>query len=408
MKAIAPLNVLLVGSGMYTCGTGTEGFGTILPTIYEGYKQGLVNKVAIAGTNPHNQNDVLEKVRLLKQAMGLDINVDYFPRGNQINPNAYQELASSGDYDCAIVSIPDHLHFEATKNLITNHLHCLVVKPLVPYLWQVDELIALQRANKVYCAVEFHKRFDETNQRIWKVLREKNIGDLLYILVEYSQRKSIPLQHFRSWSDQTNIFQYLGVHYVDLIYFCTGALPQRVMAIGQKEFLREAGLDAYDSIQGVIEWGYVGSEKKFTSTILTNWVDPHITSAMSDQKIKYIGTLGRVECDQKDRGLKFVSDLRGIEDVNPYFSDFRHDIQDGNLNFRGYGYESIIQFLRDCHDLKNDKCQVADLKGLRATFQDARVSTAVVEAANSSLENRGEWVHIDLGPSKKINEGIGL
>jgi predicted dehydrogenase len=407
MKAVTPLNVLIVGAGMYTCGIGTEGFGTILPTVYEGYKQGLVNKVTIAATNSHKRNDVLEKSRLLGQAMGLDVNVDYFPNDDQSYPYAYQELAGTSDYDCAIVSIPDHLHFDVTKNLIKNKLHCLVVKPLVPHLQQVDELIALQRENNVYCAVEFHKRFDETNQRTLKMLREKSIGDLLYILVEYSQRRSIPLQHFRGWSDQTNIFQYLGVHYVDLIYYCTGALPQRVMALGQKEFLREAGLDAYDSIQGIIEWGYADTDKKFTSTILTNWVDPLITTAMSEQRIKYIGTQGRIECDQKERGMKVISDQRGVEDINPYFSDFRYDIQNDTLNFRGYGYESIFQFLKDCHGLKNDKCQTADLKGLRATFQESRVSTAVIEAVNSSLENRGEWVDVDLG-SSTINKGSGL
>ena len=37
----------------------------------------------------------------------------------------------------------------------------------------------------------------------------------------------------------------------------------------------------------------------FTETILTNWIDPENSSAMSDQKIKFIGTKGRFEADQK-------------------------------------------------------------------------------------------------------------
>jgi predicted dehydrogenase len=396
MKPEVSLNVLLVGAGMYACGIGTPGFGTILPAIYEGYKQGLIGKITIASQNPKKQNEVLEKAQLLSQAMGLDVHVEYFPQGIDPNPKAYEGLLRSGDYHCAIISFPDHLHFEVARNMIIQGLHCLVVKPLVTRLREVDELIALQREHGVYCAVEFHKRFDETNLRIRKMLREKSIGDLLYVLVEYSQRKSVPLKHFRAWVDQTNIFQYLGVHYVDLIYYCTGALPQRVMAVGQKSFLRDEGIDTYDSIQGFVEWTYPDSTKKFTSAILTNWVDPYITTAMSDQKIKYIGTLGRIECEQKDRGLRLVSDIHGIEDINPFFSDLRYNVQDNAFNFRGYGYESIIQFLRDCHGLENGRCKLEDLKGLRATFQEAKVSTAVVEAVNSSLEKRGEWIHIDI------------
>ena len=30
-----PLNVLLIGAGMYTCGRGTDGFGTVLPALFE-------------------------------------------------------------------------------------------------------------------------------------------------------------------------------------------------------------------------------------------------------------------------------------------------------------------------------------------------------------------------------------
>ena len=37
--------------------------------------------------------------------------------------------------------------------------------------------------------------------------------------------------------EQTNILQYLGVHYVDIIRFVTDAIPIRVMAIGQKKWL---------------------------------------------------------------------------------------------------------------------------------------------------------------------------
>lgn len=393
--AIAPSNVLIVGAGMYVCGIGTEGFGTILPAVFEGYRKGLVGRITIVATNPAKRDRVQEKVRLLNGLMGLDARVECFPRGGEVDPGAYRELAATGDYAAAIVAIPDHLHFEVTRELIGNRLHCLVVKPLVARLHEVEELIRLQREMRVFCAVEFHKRFDETNLRIRRMIRDGMIGDVLYALVEFSQRRSIPLETFRAWSAQSNIFQYLGVHYVDLIYFCSGALPARAMAVGQKCLLEGAGVDTFDSIQSLTEWTHPDTTTSFTSAILTNWIDPHITTAMSDQKIKYIGTQGRIECDQKERGLKLVSDEHGIQDINPYFSDFRYNIDDSAFDFRGYGYKSVMQFLVDCHNLGIGTHQVADLGGLRATFREAKVSTAVLEAVNQSLASNGAWIDIE-------------
>ena len=39
---------------------------------------------------------------------------------------------------------------------------------------------------------------------------------------------------------------------------------------------------------------------KFTETIITSWVDPDSSSAVSDQKIKFVGTNGRYEAEQKE------------------------------------------------------------------------------------------------------------
>lgn len=399
MELIRPIDVLIVGAGMYVCGIGTDGYGTILPTVFESYRSGLVNKVTIVGSNPTKRVAVLEKVESLNKIMGLNVEVAYLPEGKRPQPDAYLEVASKGRYDCAIVSVPDHLHFVVTQDLLCQNLHCLVVKPLVATLNEAHELIRLQQERNVYCAVEFHKRFDETNLAMRKMLRQELIGDIQYMLVEYSQRKTIPLEHFSTWSHRTNIFQYLGVHYVDLIFYLTGAFPKRVMAVGQKNVLRSSGIDTYDSIQVMVEWNSRGGNGCFNSTLLTNWIDPTISSAMSDQKIKIIGTRGRIECDQKERGLRLIADGYGIQDLNPYFSNFRYNIDDNGQEFRGYGYESILQFLKDSQAIRNGALAPNDLGGLRATFQDARISVAVIEAVNASLGRCGKWADIDLTES---------
>ena len=75
---------------------------------------------------------------------------------------------------------------------------------------------------------------------------------------------------------------------------------------------------------------------KFSETILTSWIDPENSSAMSDQKIKFIGTKGRYEADQKERGIRLNTDDLGVEHINPDFC-MPYGSEDGKIRWRGYG-----------------------------------------------------------------------
>ena len=113
---------------------------------------------------------------------------------------------------------------------------------------------------------------------------------------------------------------------------------------------------------------------------------------MSDQRIKVIGTKGRYEADQKRRGVALVTDQRGLEEPNHYFSSFIESGSGEGVSFQGYGAQSILQFLRDVRDIKGGALIPRDLEGRRPTFRESLVPTAVLEAATRSLEAEGLWV----------------
>src|SRR6185503_15714183 len=98
------------------------------------------------------------------------------------------------------------------------------------------------------------------------------------------------------------------------------------------------------------------------------------------------------ESEQRNRGLELVND-DGVQHVNPYFSDCLYDA-DGRLQFGGYGYRSIEQFLSDVAEITANRTTPDQLRGDRATFEDARVSTAIIEGANTSLARGGEWIDL--------------
>ena len=106
----------------------------------------------------------------------------------------------------------------------------------------------------VVAQVEFHKRLDESNLLLRDAVQSDKLGNLLYAVIEYSQQKRNPRDIFSSWAGETSIFQYLGVHYVDILQFVTSFHPLRVSAWGQKDYLKNLGLDTWDSMQVVVEW----------------------------------------------------------------------------------------------------------------------------------------------------------
>ena len=386
------MDILVIGTGMYVTGRGTKTHGTILPAILEYQKKfKKINNIYFVGSNPKNVKESKKKVYELFRLTGISIPCKFFP-SNNLNTNAYKDVLNKiNKQTCAIISVPDKLHYKIASDCLQKNLHTLVVKPLTPTVAESKKLINLQHKKNLYGAVEFHKRWDKQNLILRDKFRSKIIGEPLYTWTEYSQRKTIPSKIFKSWVSKSNIIQYLGVHYIDIVRFITGASPIRTMALGQKQWLKKQNINVHDSVQCIIEWK-LKNNQNFVQNLLLNWVDPETTTSMSDQKIFFVGTKGRIESNQKNRGLKIVSE-NSIEEPNP---DFCHPYYNHQnlLEYKGYGIKSITTFLDDVVNINEKTKTLKALNKIRPTFKESLVSTAVVEAATKSLKNNGIWKKI--------------
>jgi len=383
------MKVLVVGAGMYVTGRGTQGIGTVLPALAQYSRSHHLEAVTVAATRPETASGVVEACNRINDLLGSALRVEY----RQI-PISIESSVRPSEFDCAIVCVPDHLHFETTAALLRAGIHCLVVKPLTPTLAEAKDLLALQVERGLLGAVEFHKRYDEQNLLVRKMIREGVIGTPKYMVVAYSQRIGIPLDVFRAWSHRTNIFQYLGVHYIDLIYFLTGFKPVRLTAIGSRGVLEENGVDTWDSVHATVVWENEADRSEFLSQLAIGWIDPNSTSALSDQRYFLVGSRGRVDLDQTDRGIHVVSGSSGVETPNPHFSMVLG--QDDGLAFQGYGYRSIERFLNDVAQVKDGQVMPSALDHVRPSFRQSLVATSVVEAVNASLAAGGAWKSINV------------
>ena len=390
------LEIIVIGAGLYVCGKGTSGYGTILPAIFE-WKR--LNKnlggIHCVSTSEESSRNLLKKAKELQVKTGVNFEITSYPDQGLKNYTAYREVLNNCKKPaCAIIAVPDHLHYQIAKECLEANIHTLIVKPLTPTYVEGLDLVHLAKKNKLHAAVEFHKRWDKSNLILRDKFQSGELGAPLNCWVEYSQRKSVPLSSFKDWASKTTILQYLGVHYIDVIRFVTLASPKRVMAVGQKSEIVRHGIDTYDAIQSVIEWE-MQDGTHFTETILTSWVDPNNSSAVSDQKIKFVGTKGRYEADQKERGIRLNTDEHGIQHINPDFC-MPYGENDGDIYWQGYGIDSITTFIDDVVAINNEKVNLLDLQNTRPSFKESLISTAVIEAAHISLENDSKWQIIEM------------
>jgi D-galacturonate reductase len=389
------LDIVVIGAGLYVCGKGTSGYGTVLPAIFEWKRLNKnIGDVHCVSTSVESAQELSQKADDLIKKTGISIKLKSYPQSGSREPLAYRQVLNNVKKPaCAIVAVPDHLHYQIAKDCLEAGLHTLLVKPLTPTFAEGLDLVNVAHECSLYGAVEFHKRWDRSNIILRDKIQSGVLGVPLNCWVEYSQRKSIPLLFFKEWASKTSILQYLGIHYIDVIRFVTAALPKRVMAIGQKSEIIQHDIDTYDAIQCVIEWE-MPDGTPFTETILTSWVDPENSTSVSDQKIKFIGTKGRYEADQKERGIRINTNDIGVEHINPDFC-MPYGTENGNISWHGYGIESITTFLNDVMALEEDQKSLSELQVERPSFQESLISTAVVEAAHLSLENGSSWQLIE-------------
>ena len=106
----------------------------------------------------------------------------------------------------------------------------------------------------------------------------------------------------------------------------------------------------------------MGNERwhKIYETILTNWIDPDTSSAASDQKLKFVGSKGRYEADQKERGIRINTDQAGIEHINPDFC-MPYGTEDGKLNGRDMVFK-VLKHSCATYSSRNETKSLKDLE----------------------------------------------
>ena len=286
----------------------------------------------------------------------------------------------------AFVALPNYLHYQALSTLMQLNVVSFVVKPAVIKLDELHELIALEKAGSGRVYIDFHKLFDPINLEIRRLVTGTS-------LISFSSQMTQRIDMLDIYKDTLiadptfNINHYLGCHYIHLLSSFVNASPRTVQSTATlgtaNEHLMLSGI--LDTITTKIAWEYPNSET-FVSTHLAGWIDDSSSPSMTHQSYDLEAPGLKIKSDQGFRGLEIFSEGRRIT-PNPDF--FRvPDPGEGILGWRAnYGFRSIEYFLT-CFSTEDSEASWAP------TLEDSIIVTRILEAADRSLNNDSEVIHI--------------
>ena len=277
------------------------------------------------------------------------------------------------DLDVMAVATPDPLHTEVILAAIKAGVHVITEKPMCLNVAEADRIIELARAKNRIVAVDMHKRYDPDHLRIREEIRQR-IGAPLYGLAYLEEPLHVSMRTFK-WAEQSDPFSYVGTHWVDLMYHYYRAKPVSLTAVGQKKRLARDGINAYDAVQVRVDFA-----NGMSISFHNNWITPPDFEGPVNQGHEIVGSDGKVESDQQDRGLRWWSLGGGSRTANSHFTrDARRP--DGSAACTGYGVDSLTVGLAAICRVKFFGATRASVAGLYPTAEEARITVAIIHAA---------------------------
>lgn len=301
----------------------------------------------------------------------------------------YRDMLQHEDLDAVAIVTPDHLHREMALACAERGIHTMVQKPLDVTTAGASAMVQAARDADVLLYVDFHKRFDPGHVQLRRDVRRGKLGRIQYGYVWMEDKIVVPSVWFKDWAQHSSPAWFLGVHFLDLLYWILGAKPERVLATGVKDKLIGMGIDTYDSIQAKIEYA---NGAHFS--VDCSWILPDSFPSIVNQGIRMVGSEGIWEVDSQDRGILYAVEEDAGSAVPNYYANMEREDPQGETYPAGYVIESMLWFLQLVSRLKQG-ATLAELDGLYPNGEEALVSTRLCEAIHKSLAG-GHAVAVEL------------
>ncbi|MCK4602111.1 MAG: Gfo/Idh/MocA family oxidoreductase, partial [Phycisphaerae bacterium] len=398
--------VTVVGGGMITR-------IQLLPTIYHLQREGIVGEIHICALNAAPLKEIQDDATLNRGFPGQSFTPHPDPakvEADEKFPDIYKELfAAAPRGSIAVIAVPDQLHYPVLKAAIENDLHVCIVKPLVLEHARAEEIAKLARDKGLVIGVEYHKRFDDRNLMARKAYREGRLGNFRLAQAQMIEPYYYRDSNFQNWCtcENSDMFTYVGCHYVDLVAFITGLKPVAVSVYGIVEkypngregFLWTDGRVIWEngaSLSVVDAIGYPNAAAGGNCQGLAMWCQGEADATLLVHSDQYRG----VKCSYNSAGDSPGDTI--YAEPNPDYFQLLEMGGEGLVPV-GYGHRSAEYIIRagckartiDDLDERRKLIRRFDEEGIMATPSNSSYNELVVEAGRKSILSGGREVLID-------------
>jgi predicted dehydrogenase len=213
----------------------------VLPSLYALQRAGEIGAIAISALNGAPLKALAEDEELIQAFPGQSFTP--YPDFTKVDPEAqfpdlFEEvLAGMPARNVVFIALPDQLHYRAVKAALKHGQHVVTVKPLVLSYAQAVEIEKLALEKGLFVGIEYHKRFDDRALMARAAYRAGRFGE--YRLAQASMVEPYYYRdsNFMNWCtcENSDMFTYVGCHYVDQIAFITGLKPVEVSVYGIRD-----------------------------------------------------------------------------------------------------------------------------------------------------------------------------
>jgi predicted dehydrogenase len=209
----------------------------ILPSIYQLQRLGIVGDISICALNSAPLTVLANDETLRKAFAGHGFAAYPSPDTNPERqfPDLYREVIGNlPKYGIVVVAVPDPVHYEVIQAALACDQHVCCVKPLVLEYTQAVEIERIAYEKGLVVGVEYHKRLDDRALMARQLYREGKFGEFRIGHAEMNEPYYYRNSNFQNWftKENSDMFTYVGCHYVDQLHFITSLLPKAVSVYG--------------------------------------------------------------------------------------------------------------------------------------------------------------------------------
>jgi len=248
----------------------------------------------------------------------------------------YREIAENKEISIVSVATPDYAHKDIVIEMLKSGKNVLVEKPMATKVEDAEEMVEVARKSGKILRIDFHNRFNPLFTLTKEKVESGEFGEIMMIYTRLSDKISVPVEWF-NWSSKSGPHWFLFPHIVDLVCWFMKKLPIKVYGKATRKVLKEKGIDTYDVVSAILDFG------SSYAVVETSWIIPENWPNLVEFTFNLQASKGMVSINPAEKDFFIM----GSDEKKYIDSPFYHGYTPVYNHIYGFAPLSIKYFV-DC------------------------------------------------------------